>query len=70
MAEGPADTIEETSAALDQIMRDASAVVLKGYNLSTDEQVIQHGKRFFDDRGSEMWNTVSRLARLEEVASA
>jgi hypothetical protein len=60
----------ETSAALDQIMRDASAVVLKGYNLSTDEQVIQHGKRFFDDRGIEMWNTVSRLARLEEVASA
>jgi DNA polymerase I len=70
MAEGPADTIEETSAALDQIMRDASAVVLKGYKLSTDEQVIQHGKRFFDDRGIEMWNTVSRLARLEEVASA
>jgi hypothetical protein len=44
--------------------------VLKGYKLSTDEQVIQHGKRFFDDRGIEMWNTVSRLARLEEVASA
>ena len=70
MAEGPADTIEETSAALDQVMRDASAIVLKGYELSTDYQIIRRGERFFDDRGIEMWNTVSRLAKLKEVASA
>jgi DNA polymerase-1 len=70
MAEGPTGTIEETSAALDRVMRDASAIVLKGYRLGTDEQVIRRGERFFDDRGQEMWNTVSRLAKLEEVASA
>jgi DNA polymerase I len=70
MAEGPADTIEETSAALDQVMRDASAIVLKGYELGTDDQPIRHGERFFDDRGIEMWNTVSRLAKLKEIASA
>jgi DNA polymerase-1 len=70
MAEAPADMIEETSAALDCVMRDASAIVLKGYELGTDDQPIRHGGRFKDDRGQEMWNTVSRLAKLEEVASA
>jgi DNA polymerase I len=70
MAEAPVDAIEETSAGLDQVMRDASVVVLKGYELGTDEQVIRWGGRFKDDRGQEMWNTVSRLAKLEEVASA
>ena len=37
MAEGPADQAEELSAALDQVMGDAAAVVLRGYRLPTDQ---------------------------------
>jgi DNA polymerase I len=65
MAEGPADQAEEISIALDQVMRDAAAVVLRGYELPTDtgdlDGPILPGQRFFDKRGAEMWETVSRL---------
>ena len=54
MVECAADAIEEASAALDQVMRDAAAAVLSGYELPTDDQPIKHGERFFDDRGLKM----------------
>ena len=58
------------SIALDRCMRDAAAVVLRGYELPTDVQLIGAGykyQRYFDDRGESMWNTVSSLvAKLEE----
>ena len=70
MAEAPADQVEDASAALDRCMRDASAIVLRGYELPTDVQLIgagQQHQRYFDDRGEAMWNTVTRLvAKLEE----
>ena len=70
MAEAPADQVEDASAALDRCMRDASAIVLRGYELPTDVQLIGAGQkhqRYFDDRGEAMWNTVTRLvAKLEE----
>ena len=66
MAEGPADQADELSAALDQVMGDAAAVVLRGYRLPTDCQIIRPGERYFDDRGKAMWSTVTRLlAKLE-----
>ena len=70
MVECPANAVEEATAALDRVMRDAAAVVLNGYELPTDEQIIRQGERYHDDRGLEMWNTVYRLAGLKEVASA
>ena len=52
-------------------MRDASSIVLGGYELPTDlaDQggPIFPGQRFFDKRGLEMWQTVSSLVqKLEE----
>jgi DNA polymerase I len=37
MIEAPADQAQEASAALDRCMRDAAAIVLRGYELPTDE---------------------------------
>src|SRR6478735_5216211 len=51
MAETDLDRAEEISAALDQVMRDASSIVLQGYELPTDVQIIRPGERYFDDRG-------------------
>jgi hypothetical protein len=48
-------------------MRDASRIVLRGYELRTDRQIIGAGKHYFDDRGLAMWETVTRLVtKLEE----
>jgi hypothetical protein len=41
--------------------------VLRGYELPTDVQLIGAGQRYFDDRGMEMWDTVTKLlTKLEE----
>ena len=61
MAEGPADQAEDLAIALDQVMGDAAALVLRGYRLPTDKQIIRPGERYFDDRGKTMWDTVTGL---------
>jgi DNA polymerase-1 len=74
MAEAPIDQAEAVSAALDRCMRDASAIVLRGYELPTDVQLIgerQEHQRYYDDRGEAMWNTVMNLVnKLERERSA
>ena len=43
-------------------MREASRIILDGFELSTDVEVVQYPERFMDaDRGARMWNTVQRL---------
>jgi DNA polymerase I len=67
VAEAPVEELADASAALDRVMRDASALVLRGYELPTDEHLVRPGERYFDERGEAMWNTVTRLmAKLEE----
>jgi hypothetical protein len=67
MAEVGIGEVEDVSAALDRCMRDAAALVLRGYELPTDVQTVLPGQRYFDKRGEQMWNTVTRLvAKLEE----
>jgi hypothetical protein len=51
-------------------MGDAAAVVLRGYRLPTDHQIIRPGERYFDERGKAMWDTVTRLlAKLERESA-
>jgi hypothetical protein len=51
-------------------MRDASRVILQGYELRTDWQIIRPDERFYDKRGEKMWNTITTLvAKLEERAA-
>jgi DNA polymerase I len=70
MAEADLDRVEEVSTALDRVMRDAASVVLRGYELPTDQQIIRPGERYYDKRGAEMWGTVERLLAKLEVRSA
>jgi DNA polymerase-1 len=70
MAEAESDRANEMSAALDRVMRGASALVLRGYELRTDVQIVRAGARFHDDRGAEMWGTIERLLSQLEARSA
>jgi hypothetical protein len=68
LVECDADREDEASAGLDQVMRDAAAVVLRGYELRTDKQIVRAGQRYYDNRGAEMWSTVTKLlSNLEET---
>ena len=67
MAQAPLGQADDVSGALDRVMRDASAVVLRGYELPTDVQLIRPGQRYFDERGEVMWSTVTKLVnKLEQ----
>jgi hypothetical protein len=71
LAEGPVNEAEELSCALNQLMGDAAAVVLRGYRLPTDCQIVKPGEHYQDERGAAMWATVTHLvAKLgrEQVA--
>jgi DNA polymerase-1 len=61
MAEGDLDQAEDLSQALDQLMGDAAAVVLRGYRLPTGCQIVRPGETYQDERGEAMWATVNRL---------
>jgi len=70
IAEATLREIDEVSAALDRAMRDASALVLRGYELPTDSQIVRPGEHFYDERGEAMWNTVTGLlAKFEQGAA-
>jgi DNA polymerase I len=67
MVEAPLGEIEDASIALDRVMRDAAAIVLRGYELPTDVQLVRPGERFYEERGKDMWETITRLtAKLEK----
>ena len=73
MAQAPIDQVNDVSTALDRLMRDASAVVLRGHELPTDELLIGEGQqhqRYFDDRGVKMWKTVTKLVNKLERKKA
>jgi DNA polymerase-1 len=70
LAEGPLDQAEELAAELDRAMGDASSIILRGYRLPTDRQLIRPGERYHDDRGATMWGTVCKLLSKLERESA
>jgi DNA polymerase family A len=70
MVEAPLEQAEDVSVALDRVMRDAASIVLRGYELPTDVQMVRPGQRYFDDRGEAMWNTVNKLVTRREEQTA
>lgn len=61
LVEGPADGIEATVAATQQAMSDASAVVLAGFRLRTDAEIVAYPDRFSDPRGRQMFGKVTEI---------
>ena len=53
-AEDIGDVVTETQLA----MQEASEVVLDGFQLRSDVQVVRHPERYSDERGEKMWDAV------------
>jgi hypothetical protein len=70
MAQAAVQDADAVSFELDRAMRDAAAVVLRGYELPTDVQLIRPGQRYHDKRGIAMWETVTKLVAKLESAKA
>jgi hypothetical protein len=74
MAQCRVEDLEEVSIALDRCMRDASALMLDGYEIPTGDEdgkwLIRPGQRFHDKRGATMWAEINRLLDKVEAKTA
>jgi hypothetical protein len=65
MVEADAADAEDAKCALDRLMREASSIVLRGYELPSDFQIVHAGGSFYDKNGKDLWDTITGLvARL------
>jgi DNA polymerase I len=59
--EAGVDAIEEAVAQTRQCMAEASRVVLKGFEIRTDAEIIRYPDRYMDPRGQRMWGLVQEV---------
>jgi DNA polymerase I-like protein with 3'-5' exonuclease and polymerase domains len=66
----PLNEIEAKVAAMQAAMAEASRVVLDGFELSTDAEVVRWPDRYADGRGAVMWARVMDLMAAQERMTA
>ena len=64
----PLDHLEAEVERMQGVMREASRIVLNGFELGTDATLVRWPDRYQDPRGATMWRRVVRL--LEEAEGA
>lgn len=69
LVEGPADEIEAVVERTQAAMRTASEIVLPGFPLRTDAEIVRWPDRYADPRGVKFWDTVWDLIGEEPLAS-
>ena len=61
LIEAPATEIDEAVKQTQEIMEEASAIVLDGFRLRSDAEVFIYPDRYYDERGAEMWDKVQTI---------
>jgi hypothetical protein len=64
----PLDRLDADVARMQDAMREASRIVLNGFELGTDATVVRHPDRYMDERGTVMWKRV--MALLDQAESS
>ena len=59
--EAPLADLDTVVAQAKDLMREASRIVLNGFELSSDAKIVRYPDRYMDERGTQMWNTVMTL---------
>jgi hypothetical protein len=57
----PEREIEEAATAMSGYMREASRIVLNGFELRTDLNIVRYPEHFSSEKGATFWKTVSKL---------
>ena len=66
LIEAPTAQIETVAAEMQDVMREASRIVLDGLELRSDVVCVHSPDRYSDERGVKMWNYVMEL--IDELA--
>ena len=61
LIEAPLKVLDKTIFRTQQVMTEASRIVLGGFPLRSEVDVIRYPNRYSDERGSTMWKTVMTL---------
>lgn len=61
LVEGPVDGIADVVGDTQAAMAEASRIVLDGFELRSDAEVVRWPDRYTDPRGARMWDTVMRI---------
>ncbi len=61
LIEAPLDELDQAITTTESLMREASSIVLDGFELGTDVKVVRYPDRYMDKRGVVMWNKVMNL---------
>jgi DNA polymerase I len=70
LIEAPIARIEADVALMQDIMRRASRVVLKGHELRTDAKIVRYPERYSDPPGEAIWLRVLELLDEKHQAQA
>jgi hypothetical protein len=63
----PLDRLEADVARMQDAMREASRIVLDGFELGTDATLVRYPDRYMDERGAVMWQRVMALLDQAEA---
>jgi DNA polymerase-1 len=65
----PLERLEADVARMQEAMREASRIVLNGFELGTDAQIVRYPDRYIDERGAVMWDRVMNLIDGQRLAA-
>ena len=57
----PISRLEADVERMQEAMREASRIVLNGFELGTDAKIVRHPDRYMDERGTVLWERVMKL---------
>ncbi|QEG36314.1 DNA polymerase [Bythopirellula goksoeyrii] len=68
LVEGAADEIRDVVVATQDAMREAGRIVLSGFELRTDAEIVAWPNRYMDPRGRALWDELTGILEDETLA--
>ena len=66
----PLERLDADVARMQDAMREASRIVLDGFELGTDAKIVRYPDRYMDERGAVMWERVMKLIHEQQQKTA
>jgi hypothetical protein len=67
LIEAPTAEIDAVVATAQAIMREASRVVLSGFEVRIDSKIVRYPDRYDEPRGEAMWQKITQILALRNV---
>ncbi len=61
LIEAPLDLLDTHIQQTQALMAQASTVVLEGFALRSDVDIVRYPERYSDERGTQMWETIVHI---------